>query len=289
MEDIADLAPLVEEETEINTEELTGTGLRQPLESGFLKLAQTSLAVGLQPPTALDKGATFNISDKLINFILPLSGRFTTFLRFIENFETVCLKTREKVTLTVVLFPNEREDSFNQTMSLIHRLQEKYVYTRLSVLPVNQTFARALALELGASHVAEPDDLLFFIDVDIIFNTKALLRIRLNTVRNKRVYFPIVFSQYDPRIVYNALESPDHFRITQDTGYWRQFGFGIASLYKTDLRKVSGQICVSYILRPPHWRDFGEMKNVNEYLDTAKHLSSFSTHLLVVRSEQTQT
>uniref|UniRef100_A0A1B6M1P9 Hexosyltransferase n=1 Tax=Graphocephala atropunctata TaxID=36148 RepID=A0A1B6M1P9_9HEMI len=240
MEDTSNIVPYTEVETEVITEELTGTGLRQPLESGFLKLGQTAQGTALQPPTSVDKRGVGDISDKLVNFILPLSGRHSTFLRFIENFETTCLKQKEKVTLTVVLFPNERENSYNETISVINRLQEKYVYTRISVLPVNETFARALALEYGAAHVTEPDDLLFFIDVDMIFNAKALLRIRLNTVRGKRVYFPIVFSQYDPRIVFNALESPEHFRITQDTGYWRQFGFGITSLYKTDLRRVGG-------------------------------------------------
>lgn len=239
MEDVSNIVPYTEIETEVNTEELTGTGLRQPLESGFLKMGQTSQGAGLLPPTATEKRGDFEISNKLINFILPLSGRFTTFLRFIRNFEGVCLQRKEKVTLTVVLFPNERDNSFNETISVVNKLQDKYVYTRISVLSLNETFARALALEYGASHVAHPDDLLFFIDVDMIFNSKALMRIRLNTVRSKSVYFPIVFSQYDPQIVYNSFESPNNFLITQDTGYWRQFGFGIVSLYKTDLRKVS--------------------------------------------------
>ncbi|KAG8292050.1 hypothetical protein J6590_047952 [Homalodisca vitripennis] len=240
MEDILNIVPYTEVEMDVITEELTATGLRQPLEAGFLRLGQTAQGTALQPPTSVDKKGVYDITDKLINFILPLSGRHTTFLRFIENFESICLKSKEKVTLTVVLFPNDRENSFNETISIINRLQEKYVYTRITVLPVNETFARALALEYGAAHVTEPDDLLFFIDVDMIFNAEALLRIRLNTVRGKRVYFPIVFSQYDPRIVYNTLESPAHFRISQDTGYWRQFGFGITSLYKTDLRRVGG-------------------------------------------------
>lgn len=239
MEDVSTMAPYTEVETEVNTEELTGTGLRQPLESGFLKLGQTSQGAGLQPPTSTEKRGGFEISNKLINFILPLSGRFATFLRFIENFENVCLQKKEKVTLTVVLFPNERDSSFDKTVSVVNKLQDRYLYTRISVISLNETFARALALEYGASHVTHPDDLLFFIDVDMIFNSKALLRIRLNTVRSRSVYFPIVFSQYDPQIVYNTFESPDNFLITQDTGYWRQFGFGIASLYKTDLRKVS--------------------------------------------------
>ncbi|XP_054286275.1 chondroitin sulfate synthase 1 [Macrosteles quadrilineatus] len=240
MEDAQDVTPYAEIETEVNTEDLTGTGLRQPLESGFLKLGQTIDGTGLQAPTSLERRGFYDASDKLINFILPLSGRYNTFLRFVENFENVCLKRKEKVTLTVVLFPNERENSFNQSLSLVNQLQQKYAYTRLTVLPMNNTFARALALDYGASHVPEPDDLLFFIDVDMTFNAETLLRVRLNTVRGRRVYFPIVFSQYDPRIVYNTLESPNHFNISQDSGYWRQFGFGIASLYKTDLRKVGG-------------------------------------------------
>jgi Chondroitin N-acetylgalactosaminyltransferase. len=86
--------------------------------------------------------------------------------------------------------------------------------------------------------VRYPHDLLFFIDVDILFTAHALERIRRNTLRARQVYFPVVYSQYDPALVYSSNAAPDHYRISEEGGYWRTFGFGIAACYKTDFDKV---------------------------------------------------
>lgn len=85
------------------------------------------------------------------------------------------------------------------------------------------------------------DDLLFFVDVDMVFSRASLERIRVNTIRGRQVYFPIVFSEFEPATVYRdqgLTVSPNHFLINQDSGYWRQYGFGIVSVYKSDLRRV---------------------------------------------------
>lgn len=85
------------------------------------------------------------------------------------------------------------------------------------------------------------DDLLFFVDVDMVFSRATLERIRTNTIRGRQAYFPIVFSEFDPTTVYRDQAvgvAPNHFLINQDTGYWRQYGFGIVSVYKSDLRRV---------------------------------------------------
>ena len=47
------------------------------------------------------------IEMKTINFVVPLAGRWDIFERFMLNYETICLKTKENVKLVVVLFENE--------------------------------------------------------------------------------------------------------------------------------------------------------------------------------------
>lgn len=179
------------------------------------------------------------LQSKIINFILPLSGRYEIFERFLRNYEEVCIKQGERTRLLVILFPHKKEDSFNKTISLVSLLKYRYPSTQINVIENWGNFSRAKALEIGVSKMRN-EDLMFFVDVDIVFTRSALIRIRLNTVINLRIYFPVVFSQYDPNIIYGDKREKTEFMINDKSGYWRQFGFGIVTLYKADYRKVGG-------------------------------------------------
>lgn len=193
------------------------------------------------------------IEDKVINFVVPLAGRFKTFERFMNNYEQVCLITNAKTELLVILYSHKLEDSIDSTIYLIDSIKFKYKNAKIKViLDRNNLFSRAKALDQAVKHLNN-NDLLFFIDVDIVFTHEALHRVRSNTIINRKIYFPIVFSQYDPNYVnYHSANrnfdkfsennnySENIFIINEVTGYWRQFGFGIVSLYKRDYLKIGG-------------------------------------------------
>lgn len=180
-----------------------------------------------------------SVRSKTINFIVPLSGRYEIFQRFLQNYEDICLTSGEKTALLVILYPHKSENSFNKTIDLIERLKYKYRTASIEILPISGDFSRAKALDLGVSKL-QADDLMLFIDVDIVFTSSALNRIRLNTLPGRRMYFPIVFSQYDPKVVYGKAAKQDKFTINEISGHWRQYGFGIVSLYKRDYHAVGG-------------------------------------------------
>ncbi|XP_017893539.1 chondroitin sulfate synthase 1 [Ceratina calcarata] len=180
------------------------------------------------------------VKSKTIHFILPLSGKYEVFQRFLQNYEEICLAGGEKTSLLVVLYPHRTEqNSFNRTIDLIEQLKYKYRSADINVIPISGTFSRAKALDFGVSTLND-GDLMFFVDVDIVFLESALYRIRANTLLGRQIYFPVVFSQYDPKLVQNAVGEQDAFIINEKTGYWRQFGFGIVSLYKQDYKSVGG-------------------------------------------------
>jgi len=185
--------------------------------------------------------------DKLhetIHFILPLAGKVKEFQRFMSIYEQICLSRKENAQMHIVLFtknsaPNEIEDILN----IAGKYQKKYGSDQIEVIEADGDFARAKALDLGSKQCAM-DDLLFCVDVDIILTREALTRIRLNTVQSTQVYYPIVFSQYDPQVICENV-SLDRCKIntlnfTAIMGYWRQFGYGIAAMYRSDLEKVGG-------------------------------------------------
>lgn len=183
------------------------------------------------------------VRSKIIHFVLPLFNRLTTFTRFMDNYETVCLQQADeplhRVSLTIVPFGR---DTVDRAVNAVAGLVAKYPGARITVLPdPGEPFARALALHMGAERAGPPpDDLLFFVDVDMLWTAALLDRVRLNTVRGRSVYFPIVYSEYDPVVVYGRTVSPNHFLVNQDTGYWRQYGFGIVAMYKSDLIAAGG-------------------------------------------------
>lgn len=118
-------------------------------------------------------------------------------------------------------------------------LRQKFPNDKINYLSLNGNFSRGKALDTAArSSFISNDSILFFIDVDVVFQSEILLRIRKNTLRQKQVYLPIVFSQYDPDKLQESHKSSASFsgnNLSYDFGYFRQFGYGICSIYKSDI------------------------------------------------------
>lgn len=179
------------------------------------------------------------VTSKIVHFVLPLSGKYDVLRRFLRNYEEICLTGEERTTLSVILYRHKTEDSFDRTTDLIERLKYKYRGANIDVVPASGAFSRAKALNLGASRLKD-NDLMFFVDVDIAFTESALHRIRSNTLLGRQIYFPVVFSQYNPNTVRGDNRGGNVFAVDETSGYWRQFGFGIVSLYKQEYKTVGG-------------------------------------------------
>lgn len=182
-----------------------------------------------------------------IVFVLPLAGRFQTFQRFLQNYESICLQHPEtQAQLLVVLF-----DEFNSYLTPFYREMDrfkiKYKSAVINYITVHGNFSRGIALNhaIHSEHI-QMNDILFFIDVDITFTQTSIKRIRLNTKLHQQVYLPIVFSEYDPKVWENSLRMTDSQELVENDdekpinldynrGYFRQFGYGICSIFKADI------------------------------------------------------
>ena len=164
-----------------------------------------------------------SLYQKTVNFVLPLTGRWEIFQRFLLNYEKVCLSSDGNTNLVIVLFENEfndyqtmldeaispnkmRQSQFIQI--LLDNLKNKYSLINnksLKLITSNLNFSRSIGCEMGAA-LFNSNELIFFVDVDIMFTNEFLLRARLNTIEFKQVYYPIVFSEYDPDDPINAIK-----------------------------------------------------------------------------------
>ncbi|KAJ8029970.1 Chondroitin sulfate synthase 1 [Holothuria leucospilota] len=179
-------------------------------------------------------------SQETIYFIMPLAGRLDTFLRFMKNFEKTCLIPGDSVKLLVVLFRLPENDQSAEIEESLMKYKKQYPSYDLRLLHGVGDFKRGLALDLGASQFPK-SALLFFVDVDMYLSPGFLSRCRLNTQLGSQVYFPSVFSQYNPDFVYGPQSHPSsQLVISKEAGFFRNYGYGIVCLYNGDLQRVGG-------------------------------------------------
>ncbi|XP_066301800.1 chondroitin sulfate synthase 1-like [Branchiostoma lanceolatum] len=104
-------------------------------------------------------------------------------------------------------------------------------------------FSRAVGLDMGARQLP-PDALLFFCDIDVDFDQGFLQRCRNNAEIGQQVFYPAVFSQYDPELVMEGIPGkpkPTNLRdINKYNGFWMYYGYGMACMFNQDYRSVGG-------------------------------------------------
>ncbi|XP_048829175.1 chondroitin sulfate synthase 1-like [Brienomyrus brachyistius] len=225
------------EEEELDAQALAG---RINHESGSLTFLSNSLKM-LVPFNLGGTGSDHKEPrEERINILVPLAGRYEIFVRFMANFEKVCLIPNQNVKLLVLLFSEDSDMERVKQVELMREYHIRYPKAELEVQPVPGPFSRAVALEVGSSRFSN-DSLLFYCDVDLLFTVDFLNRCRSNTILGQQTYFPVIFSQFDPKVVYAGMvPSDNHYVFTSKTGLWRHFGFGIVCVYKRDLVRAGG-------------------------------------------------
>lgn len=206
-------------------------------------------------PLVLVGNQILSTTRETIYLILALSeSRLNTLKMFIKNLGRLSLRDEIRTgKLKIIISYYGSMDALQKIISkplinqVIHVSQESKEFSRaeaiqkaaLAVCPVKSGM-----LELGSGN---NDCLLFFSDVDIVFTKGFLKRCRLNALKGKKVYYPIVFSLYNPKFS-KLNKEVSHFiasgylqnLINDEHGFWRDFGFGMLCTYKSDFLKIGG-------------------------------------------------
>ncbi|ESP01191.1 hypothetical protein LOTGIDRAFT_139814 [Lottia gigantea] len=171
--------------------------------------------------------------------ILPLLGRSIEYRRFLDTLVRAVEKNGKLIKLKVVLY-EDGGGQFRLTQKISNHFRNSSKNLSILTILTKGPFSRGRAISKGVEQLSL-NSLLIFMDVDMYIDEYFLHRAVLNTIRGKQVWFPICFSQFNPIIAcYRKHHCSMENNHGDDFGLWREFGFGIASMYRQDLIKVGG-------------------------------------------------
>ena len=189
----------------------------------------------------IGKAETIDTTNEIINIIIPLSGRIEKFRSFMDRLVDVGIRRDKRIFVTLVYFGKEGRQEIKDYFL---KLEKEEHFEDYKVIFTSQDFNRGAGLQKGVQSWHKGNVLMFFCDIDIFFEEDFLERCRLHTSPGSRIYYPIVFSQYNPDIVYGGRPPPldlrERMRILPESGFWRDFGFGMTCQYKDDFLRVGG-------------------------------------------------
>lgn len=175
------------------------------------------------------------VSNQVVNVIVPISNVNERFNEFIEKFGQSFLKVRDPVHLLFVVY----QDDISKLQSTVEQYRSKYKSAKITLLQGQGAFSRGRALHHGISSLKD-NDLIFICDVDITIERSFMNRCRRNTIQGKRVFYPVVFKQYNSKYARSQNLKPGKASINRKNGHWFYYSYGMLCIYKSDYTAVGG-------------------------------------------------
>ena len=213
---------------------------RDPNEEDTLKITRTRRTVRLRQTFGkfiTKSEGDYGVAKETLHFIVPLMERLDNFKRFLKSFEEEFILRNDPVKLLVVYFPDAASPV--EQRKAYAEYARKYPSVEMKWLDVKGPFKRAVALQMGTDYYGN-NSLLYFCDVDLVFRREFADRCRANAVLGKRAYFPVMFSQFNPRITFANKPHAGHYYYAKEAGFWRWYSFGPVCAYAKDINDSGG-------------------------------------------------
>lgn len=213
--------------------------------SGHLKSEFYHALREIEPPRVTSMH-TPNCGTIKVNFVVATPPVSRGFQRFMLSFENSFLARNppELVSLLAILYSDGKFKKYDKDLfsvvTLLDLYRKKYPKADLRLITTRNPYSRKETIEI-ASKEYPTYELLFLADIHIDFSMQFIERCRMNAVENEQVYFPMIFSPYDPvefhksRIVFPYATK---FKISEKMGAWMPESYHLVCVFNYDLVKV---------------------------------------------------
>lgn len=172
----------------------------------------------------------FNMYQKYVLDVKDQAERinlFVVYLKTAYNDKTECTKYLNTMLTELI------QKKYSSLMSTSTRIIKTEIDIKDEVLLKSESFKQITVIEHISKKLA-PDALIFYSTICVEFQADFLNRIRLNTVLNSQIFFPIPFSSYMPNVVYGSRPFPSDIEINKNNGYFNTDSYQFVSFYNHD-------------------------------------------------------
>ena len=173
------------------------------------------------------------VTSSTVMSMLVHFDQYADHSHFLNLFEKICLKRNLRVSLHVAL---TAFDGSKKIIEELSSLRSRYPAAKITYKLTTQT-ARGNAL-----HQIVPEDkerLLLFFDPNYILTETFIDHCLMNTIANKQVFFPVIFSLYNSDIA-DKLNIPRKSIVSAETGFWNKYNYRVVCIYQSDYQSVGG-------------------------------------------------
>ncbi|XP_076461229.1 chondroitin sulfate synthase 2-like [Babylonia areolata] len=162
---------------------------------------------------------------------------------FLDDYGHICLDAQENTELLVMFIYQHvpqpgQEDIFSVLKSMITYYNKKYADSAAKIewisLQSNGSYISEFYLMEAVTHKIPPDSLVLFCSVGMELATDFFNRVRMNTIPEWQVFFPIGFWQYKPNLIYDKKPYPTTIELNNKVGHYDMMSYEHSSFYISD-------------------------------------------------------
>ena len=176
--------------------------------------------------------------SRIVHIIVPVA-QYHNIVPFLEMYENTILdssSTSKAVRLHLVFF--NHDELITRKVSQIKAI---YSTAQIEVHEIkgNKPYSNAYAYNYVAEQLPE-SELMVFLDNSLRFTTEFLSHCRMNAIRGRQVFSPVLFSLYreDLAIKNPSLKQNNH--ITSDMGFFLRYNYQVLCIYRSDYAQIGG-------------------------------------------------